>query len=125
MNPLVSLTIHGQPITYKAKGQGQLRSELKSEARKQYDGKQLGGALTMDIVFYIEPPRELVSDVTQGKIIYPLKQHGQIDSMTHLVLKYLRHVVFSDPSQVVDIRTRKIYDMRPRTDIHISKANLC
>lgn len=118
----ICFSIQGQPLTYRAKGQGQLRSELKSQARKQYTGDQLKGPLSMDIVFYIAPPKNLISDVKLGKVLYPIKQPGQLDSMTHLVCKYLRHVAFQDPSQIVDLRTRKVYDMNPRTEIAVSKA---
>ena len=121
MNPLASITIKGEPLTYRAKGQGQIRSELKSEARRQFNAEKFKGPICMDIIFYISPPKHLYHDVKMGKIIHPVQIVGQVDSMTHLVCKYLRNVAFSDPAQIVDLRTRKIYDLNPRTDIALFK----
>lgn len=120
MNP-INFSIQGQPQGFKIQGQGRLQRELKETAQSQYSGKSLKGPLFMEVTFYIHPPKSLKSRVESGEIIYPLRQPGQIDSMAHLVQKYLQHVAFRDPAQVVDLRSRKIYDLNPRTEIQIQK----
>lgn len=117
----ITFNIPGQPQGFRVKKQGREQASLKAEARKQYEGKPIKGPLQMEIDFYVYPPKGLISRVKAGQTIYPLRQPGQVDSMAHLVQKYLQHVAYRDPAQVVEMRTRKVYDLNPRTEISLSK----
>jgi len=110
-------SVQGQPQHYKNKGQRELLSNIREDIKEQYHGSTLKGPVSMDILFHVYPPKALKDKVQRGEIIYPLRHTDQADKMIHLVMKYLQHIAFSTPSQVVDLRVRKIYNMIPHTDI--------
>lgn len=95
--------------TYTPKHTADFEREVKRQARFQYKGKPLEGALSIDIDFFCRRPKRLVKD-------YP---HPDCDNMVKAVLDALNEITWGDDSQVCEIVARKQY-AQINTTPHIS-----
>lgn len=120
-NQSISMTIAGNPVAFKPKKQHVEKQDFREKARQIYTKTPLRGGITLDIVFYMECPKSIYEKVAKQELVDHVST-PRLSDLEKFVENALQHVVFYDPNQVIKIRSEKIYDLNPRTDIIIHKA---
>jgi Holliday junction resolvase RusA-like endonuclease len=84
-------------------------------------GRQLEGALAIEINAYFEIPKSAkkkdIPDMIEG-YIRPTKK-PDIDNILKIIGDSLNGLAYHDDSQIVDVVAQKCYSDRPRVDIEI------
>lgn len=117
----ISLCIAGQPISYRVKGQSNAIYETREALKAQYDAKPIKGPVSVDVCFYIYPPKWARARVENGDVIVHTSK-PDLSYLSVFIEKAIQHVAIRDTSQIVRIQSRKLYDLNPRTEIRIDRA---
>lgn len=134
---MLTLTIQGVPqpkqsvrftrtgIAYQTKEvkdyQKWLRSEIVRQLPKGF--KMLDGPLLAKILYVFPLPSSAslkkIEAVKNGKIIYKDTKPDVVDNLNKAVFDAMEKVVMINDSRVCDFSARKIYGLKPRTEILI------
>lgn len=94
------------------------------EAKRQYKGELLLGALSVEMTFYRPIQKSGTIKEKQGKrdgLLRPIVT-PDVSNYVKLVEDALNGIVYKDDSQIVELIARKYYSDDPRTEIIISEV---
>lgn len=101
--------------------QAKLKEGYKWQIKSQYREKPLTIPVYLDITFFMPIPKStskrLRRQMLDG-VCYHMKR-PDLDNLQKFVLDCLQDLVLEDDSQVVEIRTKKIYSEKPGTLVRI------
>ena len=135
---MLSFDLYGDPIAqtrarFFRKGdhvgtynpQVKIKEGCKWQLKSQYRDEPLGMPLYLDLTFFMPIPKSTSKpkrrEMLTGRISHMKKP--DIDNLQKFVLDCLNEIVIRDDSQVVEIRARKVYSMKPGTLIRIRPIN--
>ena len=98
-----------------------IKEGFKWQIRSQYRNQPLETPVVLDITFFMPIPKS-TSGIKKRQMLNGICYHMKrpdLDNLQKLALDCLNNLVIKDDSQVVDIRTRKIYAEKPGTLIRI------
>lgn len=136
---MISITLYGDPIPWKRPqfkriknrllsydGQKVSKEQCKWQIKAQFNQELIFSSVLIDILFFLKIPVSTSSikrrQMLHGKIHHIKKP--DIDNLQKFVLDCLTKTVINDDSQIIQLRSKKLYSDNPCTLIRISPFEL-
>jgi Holliday junction resolvase RusA-like endonuclease len=120
---MVTFSVLGQPIAFKARHQNEDRRIFKEKIKSMYEDKALKGMLEIELNFVIAAPKSMQGRFKAQEFL-PHTKKPDLDALTKFAIKNLERVAFRDAGQLVRIVSKKVYGEVPETKITIKKISI-
>jgi Holliday junction resolvase RusA-like endonuclease len=131
---MIALELYGEPIPlarprlFKRRGvstvfdsQAKLKEGCKWQLKSQYRGEPVTTPLFIEIDYFLPIPKS-TSAIRRKQMLNGMIFHDRrpdIDNLVKFTLDCLNGLVIGDDSQVVELRSRKLYAEKPTTLIRL------
>lgn len=120
---MISISIPGKPIAFKARHQHRERKQYQELAQSIYEHKAIKGILIAEIVFVMPIPKSLEG---RGKKVdhLPHTKKPDVDSLARFTIRNLEGILYRDAGQIIKTTVTKVYGHNPETRINIRKIDI-
>ena len=135
---MITLELHGDPIPqgrprFSKRGNfvttydphHKIKEGYKWQLKSQYREELMTGPIILSVTFFMPIPKS-TSGIKKRQmangIIHHIKK-PDVDNLLKLVCDALNQTIFSDDSQIIEVRAKKIYSNNPGTSIRIIPLN--
>lgn len=115
-------TRHGRP--YELKDMKEYKQAVERSVKEQMNGNKLIDVpISVSMTIYIEPP-QYISKVKKNASALKeerlnVMRKPDIDNYVKAILDSMNDIVFKDDGQISELYAKKVYSLRPRTEVEI------
>ena len=115
-------TRHGRP--YELKDMKVYKQAVERSVKEQMNGiKLVDVPISVSMTFYIEPPQYISKVKKNAQALNDeclnVMRKPDLDNYVKAILDSMNDIVFKDDGQISELYAKKVYSLRPRTEVEI------